>query len=113
MRGNCSFSVYFTGDVPKNRLGNEHESGKALGVVMMPVVALTYAAAYLGICVGAYEIARIEASKQYPGGARRLDNPVNKRRMGQMRVQIEAARSLLHLAAKAASRHPFPIFRPR
>ncbi|HAK62590.1 MAG TPA: hypothetical protein DCO82_05035 [Alphaproteobacteria bacterium] len=102
MRGNGSSPVYFTGDVPKeNRLGNEHEGGKALGVVMMPVVALTYAAAYLGIGSGAYEIASAEATKQYPSGARRLDNPVNKRRMGQMSAQIEAARSLLHLAAKA------------
>lgn len=102
MRGNESTPVCFTGEVPKeNRLGNEHEGGRNLGVVMMPVVALTYAAAYLGIGAGAYEIASIEAPKQYPSGARRLDNPINKRRMGQMSASLEAARSLLHLAAKA------------
>lgn len=102
MRGNCSSPVYFSGDVPaENLLGNEHEGGKYMGTVMMPVVALTYAAAYLGIASGAFEIACAEGAKQYASGARRVDNPINKRRMGQLSARVEAARSLLHLAASA------------
>ncbi|MBV1904516.1 MAG: acyl-CoA dehydrogenase, partial [Pseudomonadales bacterium] len=102
MRGNGSSPVFFNGEVPENnRLGKEHEGGKNMGIIMMPVVALTYAAAYLGIGSGAYEIACEEATKQYPSGARRIDNPINKRRMAQFGAKLEAARSLLHLAAKA------------
>ncbi|MBV1879739.1 MAG: acyl-CoA/acyl-ACP dehydrogenase [Pseudomonadales bacterium] len=102
MRGNGSTPVQFTGHVPNaNRLGDEHEGGKNMGLIMMPVVALTYAAAYLGIGAGAYEIACEEATRQYPSGARRIDNPINKRRMAELGARLEAARSLLHLAAKA------------
>lgn len=102
MRGNCSSPVYFSGAVPAdNLLGNEHEGGKYMGTVMMPVVAITYAAAYLGIASGAFELACTEGAKQYASGARRADNPINKRRIGQLSARVEAARSLLHLAARA------------
>lgn len=102
MRGNCSSPVYFSGAVPaENLLGKEHEGGKYMGTIMMPVVAVTYAAAYLGIASGAFEIGCAEGSRQYKSGARRVDNPINKRRMGQLSARVEAARSLLHLAARA------------
>ncbi len=102
MRGNCSSPVYFSGVVPaENLLGQEHEGGKYMGTVMMPVVAVTYAAAYLGIASGAFEIGCVEGSRQYASGARRVDNPINKRRMGELSARVEAARSLLHLAARA------------
>lgn len=102
MRGNGSSPMLFTGKVPAgNCVGKEHEAGRNLGTIMMPVVALTYAAAYLGIGSGAYEIAREEVVKQYPSGAKRLDNPINGRRMAAYSARLEGARSLLHLAAKA------------
>ncbi|MSP43968.1 MAG: acyl-CoA dehydrogenase [Alphaproteobacteria bacterium] len=102
MRGNGSSPMIFNGVVPHaNIIGKEHEAGRNLGTIMMPVVALTYAAAYLGIASGAYEIGCQEVAKQYPSGARRLDNPINARRMAGFSARIEGARSLLHLAAKA------------
>ena len=102
MRGNGSSPMIFNGEVPHaNIIGKEHEAGRNLGTIMMPVVALTYAAAYLGIASGAYEIGREEVAKQYPSGARRLDSPINARRMAEFSARIEGARSMLHLAAKA------------
>src|SRR5690606_13701484 len=102
MRGNNSMPMRFDGLVPEaNRIGDEHAAAKYLGAVMMPVVALTYGAAYLGVAAGAWELACVEAAKRYPSGARRLDSPINQRRMAEMSARIEAARALLHAAASA------------
>ena len=102
MRGNNSMPIRFNGVVPEgNRLGEEGAALKYLGAVMMPVVALTYGAAYLGVASGAYELAMEEAKKVYPSGASRLDNPINQRRMAELSAKIEAARALLHVAAAA------------
>ncbi len=102
MRGNNSTPIVFNGVVPEeNRLGEEGAALKYLGAVMMPVVALTYGAAYLGVASGAYELAMAEASKVYPSGAKRLDSPINQRRMAELSAKIEAARALLHVAAAA------------
>ena len=85
MRGNNSMPIRFNGVVPEgNRLGEEGAALKYLGAVMMPVVALTYGAAYLGVASGAYELAIEEAKKVYPSGASRLDNPINQRRMAEL-----------------------------
>ncbi len=102
MRGNNSMPIRFKGVVPEeNRLGEEGKALKYLGAVMMPVVALTYGAAYLGVASGAYELAMEEASKVHPSGAKRLDSPINQRRMAELSAKIEAARALLHVAAAA------------
>ena len=102
MRGNNSMPMRFDGTVPEaNRIGDEHAAAKYLGAVMMPVVALTYGAAYLGVAAGAYELACVEGAKRYPSGARRIDSPINQRRMAEMSARIEAARALLHAAASA------------
>lgn len=102
MRGNNSMPIRFNGVVPEqNRVGEEGAALKYLGAVMMPVVALTYGAAYLGVASGAYELAMVEAAKVHPSGARRLDSPINQRRMAELSAKIEAARALLHVAAAA------------
>ncbi|MBV1930715.1 MAG: acyl-CoA/acyl-ACP dehydrogenase [Porticoccaceae bacterium] len=102
MRGNNSMPICFNGVVPgQNRLGEEGAALKYLGAVMMPVVALTYGAAYLGVASGAYELAMEEASKVHPSGAKRLDSAINQRRMAELSAKIEAARALLHVAATA------------
>lgn len=102
MRGNNSMPIRFNGIVPEqNRLGEEGAALKYLGAVMMPVVALTYGAAYLGVASGAYELAMKEGSKVHPSGAKRLDSPINQRRMAELSAKIEAARALLHVAAAA------------
>lgn len=102
MRGNNSSPVRFNGFVPKeNLLGSEHTLQRDTGSFNRPVVALTYAAAYLGIASGAYEIALEEMAKRFPSGSRRLDRPVNQRRIAEMGTQIEAARALLHAASSA------------
>ena len=102
MRGNCSSPVLFSGFVPQeNRLGPEHTVQNLTTSFARPVVALTYAAAYLGIASGAYELACQEITRRFPSGARRLDNAINQRRMAEMGTQIEAARALLHAAASA------------
>jgi alkylation response protein AidB-like acyl-CoA dehydrogenase len=102
MRGNNSSPMRFTGFVPEeNRLGSEHTVQQETGAFNRPVVALTYAAAYLGIASGAYELGLEEVSRRFPSGSRRLDRPVNQRRMAEMGTQIEAARALLHAASSA------------
>ena len=102
MRGNNSSPMRFTGFVPEeNRLGSEHTVQQETGDFNRPVVALTYAAAYLGIASGAYELGLEEVSRRFPSGSRRLDRPVNQRRMAEMGTQIEAARALLHAASSA------------
>ena len=102
MRGNNSSPMRFTGFVPEeNRLGSEHTVQQETGAFNRPVVALTYAAAYLGIASGAYELGLEEVSRRFPSGSRRLDRPVNQRRMAEMGTQIEAARALLRAASSA------------
>jgi isovaleryl-CoA dehydrogenase len=112
MRGNGSSPMRFSGVVGEEyRIGAEHEAMKLFGGPMLPVLALTYAAAYLGIGSGAYELACQEVARRYPSGARRLDSPINQRRMAEMSAQIEAARALLHAAASAfdQGRAPSPL----
>ena len=102
MRGNSSTPMIFNGVVPEeNLVGIElkEESVPVFTKYMTPCLILTYGAAYLGIASGAFEIACAEGDKRYPSGARRLDNPINLRRMSEMSAQIEAARALLHAAA--------------
>ncbi len=99
MRGNNSSPMRFNGFVPEeNRLGAEHTLQRDTGGFNRPVVTLTYAAAYPGIASGAFELACQEISHRFPSGSRRLDRPVNQRRIAEMGTQIEAARALLHAA---------------
>ena len=102
MRGNGSAPMRFSGVVGEaSRIGAEHEGLRLFGGPMLPVLALTYAAAYLGIGSGAYALACHEVVRRYPSGARRLDSPINQRRMAELSAQLEAARALLHAAASA------------
>lgn len=113
MRGNSSSPMVFTGVVPaEHRLGIGREDEPVIPKYMMPLLILTYGAAYLGIASGAYELACQEATTRFPSGARRLDAPINQRRFAEMSAQIEAARALLHSAAAMAdsgrARSPVP-----
>ena len=102
MRGNSSSPVRFSGFVPEeNRLGPEHTVQSIVDKIARPVIGLTYAAAYLGIASGAFEIAMVEMPRQYRSGARRLDNAINQRRMAEMGTQIEAARTLMLAVASS------------
>jgi len=103
MRGNSSMPMIFNGVVPaEHRLGIGRENEPVIPKYMMPLLILTYGAAYLGIASGAYELGCQEVVKRYPSGARRLDATINKRRFAEMIAQIEAARALLHVAAARA-----------
>ena len=105
MRGNRSVPMIFNGVVPEENLVGFELEDKSVPVMtkyMAPCQILTYGAAYLGIASGAFEIACAEGSKRFPSGARRLDNPINQRRMAEMSAQVEAARALLHSAAAMA-----------
>jgi alkylation response protein AidB-like acyl-CoA dehydrogenase len=102
MRGNNSSPMRFSGFVPaENRLGPEHTVQNITNSFNRPVIALTYAAAYLGIGAGAYDLACTEITRRFPSGARRLDSAVNQRRMAELSAQLEAARALLHATAAA------------
>jgi alkylation response protein AidB-like acyl-CoA dehydrogenase len=79
---------------------------------LMPLLILTYGAAYLGIASGAYDLACQEGDKRFPSGARRLDSPINQRRIAEMSAQIEAARTLLHTAASIADAGRAPSLLP-
>ncbi|MFQ6027913.1 MAG: acyl-CoA dehydrogenase family protein [Dehalococcoidia bacterium] len=102
MKGNNSSPMLFSGFVPEeNRLGSEHQVQAETNSWNRPVVALTYAAAYLGIASGAFEQACEHIARRFPSGSRRLDNPIHQRRMAELGAQIEAARALLHAASSA------------
>jgi alkylation response protein AidB-like acyl-CoA dehydrogenase len=66
-----------------------------------PVLGLTYAAAYMGIASGAFEFAIRVGNRKFADGSRRLDNPINQRRIAELSTRIEAAQTLLHAAAAA------------
>jgi alkylation response protein AidB-like acyl-CoA dehydrogenase len=103
MHGNSSSPMRFNGTVPEeNLLGQGLPTATLWGTYLTPALVLTYAAAYLGIASGAFELACTEAARVYPSGARRIDSPINQRRMAELSAQIEAARALLHAAASAA-----------
>ena len=113
MRGNSSCPMIFTGVVPEgHRIGIGREDEPIFPKYLMPLLILTYAAAYLGIASGAYELARTEGMKTYASGARRLDAAINQRRFAEMSAQIEAARTLLHTAAAMADSGRAPSIVP-
>jgi alkylation response protein AidB-like acyl-CoA dehydrogenase len=102
LRGNDSSPVRFSGFVPEeNRIGPEHTLMREVNAIFQPVLGLTYAAAYLGIASGAFDIAINEGSRKFADGSRRLDNPINQRRIAELSTRIEAAQTLLHAAASA------------
>ena len=103
MRGNGSAPMRFNGTVPEgNLLGPDVDTATLWDKYLTPVLVLTYGAAYLGIASGAFELACAEGGKRHPSGARRVDSPINQRRMAELSAQIEAARALLHAVACAA-----------
>jgi alkylation response protein AidB-like acyl-CoA dehydrogenase len=92
LRGNRSSPMIFNGVVPEdNRLGIGHDDEPIMPKYLMPLLILTYGAAYRGIASGAYDLACQEGDKCFPRGARRLDSPINQRRIAEMSAQIEAA----------------------
>lgn len=100
LRGNGSSPVRFSGFVPEdNRIGNEHTAMRDVSQIFPPVMGLTYAAAYLGIGSGAYALACQEGNRRFASGSRRLDTPVNQRRMAELATRIEAAQTMLHAVA--------------
>jgi isovaleryl-CoA dehydrogenase len=113
LRGNSSSPMIFNGVVPEgNRLGIGHEDEPIMPKYLMPLLILTYGAAYLGIASGAFDLACHEGDKRFPSGARRLDSPMNQRRIAEMSAQIEAARALLHTAAAIADAGRAPSLLP-
>ena len=118
MRGNSSTPMRFSGTVPEgNLLGADQPTGVLWGTYLLPALVLTYGAAYLGIASGAYELGCSEAAKRYPSGDRRIDSPVQQRRMAELSAQIEAARALLLSAASAADQgrvtNPLPFMQAK
>jgi isovaleryl-CoA dehydrogenase len=100
LRGNKSSPMRFSGFVPEgHRIGNEHLAMRDASQLFPPVMGLTYAAAYLGVGSGAYEMACQEGNRRFPSGSRRLDAPINQRRMAELSTQIEAAQTMLHAVA--------------
>lgn len=118
LRGNASSPMRFSGTVPEaNRLGIGHEGEPYMLRHLMPLVVLTYGAAYLGIAAGAFELARSEGARRHDSGASRLDSPINQRRLAEASVRIEAARALLHGAALMADQGrltlPLPLIQAK
>ncbi|MDH3604332.1 MAG: acyl-CoA/acyl-ACP dehydrogenase, partial [Candidatus Tectomicrobia bacterium] len=102
LRGNGSSPVRFSGFVPEaHRIGQAHTAMRDVSQLFPPVMGLTYAAAYLGVGSGAYEIACQEGNRRFASGSRRLDAPINQRRMAELATRIEAAQTMLHAVASA------------
>ncbi len=100
LRGNGSSPMRFNGIVPEaNRIGNEHTAMRDASQLFPPVMGLTYAAAYLGIGSGAYALACQQGNRRFASGSRRLDTPINQRRMAELATRIEAAQTMLHAVA--------------
>ena len=118
LRGNASSPMRFSGFVPEeNRIGPEHTAMAEVGGMFQPVLGLTYAAAYLGTASGAFEVARREGNRRFASGSRRLDSPINQRRMAELSTRIESAQTLLHAAAAAFDEgrltSPLPILQAK
>jgi len=102
LRGNESSPVRFNGFVPEsNRVGPEHSAMREVTALFQPVLGLTYAAAYLGVGSGAFELALREGNRKFANGSRRLDSAVNQRRIADLATQLEGAQTLLHAVAHA------------
>lgn len=113
LRGNESCPVRFRGFVAEqDRIGAEHTAMADAAPLFPPVLGLTYAAAYLGIGSGAFELAVHEGDREFATGSRRLDSPVNQRRIAQLATRIEAAQTLLHAAAAAFDAGRLPSILP-
>jgi alkylation response protein AidB-like acyl-CoA dehydrogenase len=113
LRGNDSSPVLFNGTVPTaNRIGAEHTAMADNTSLFQPVLGLTYAAAYLGIGSGAFELALEEGARVYADGSRRLDAPVNQRRIAELATRIEAAQTMLHAVAASFDRGELKTLRP-
>ena len=113
LRGNESSPMAFTGFVPETSLiGAEHAGMREATGFFQPVLALTYAAAYLGIGSGAFELALDEGFREHADGSQRLGSPVNQRRISEMAAQIEAAQTLLHSVAAAFDGNRLPSLLP-
>jgi alkylation response protein AidB-like acyl-CoA dehydrogenase len=113
LRGNESCPMRFNGFVPEaNRIGPEHKAMSEATGLFQPVLGLTYAAAYLGIGSGAYELAVTEGNREFATGSRRLESPVNQRRLAELATRIEAAQTLLHAAAAAFDGGRLPSLLP-
>ena len=107
MRGNGSAPMRFNGRVPeKNILGADISTKALWDKYFSPLQILTYGAAYIGVASGAFELACTEGGKRHPSGYRRIDSPMNFRRMSEMSAQIESARAMLHSVASVADRDP-------
>ena len=107
--------MIFNGVVPEaNLVGIRLEDHRVpvMTKYMAPCQILTYGAAYLGIASGAFALACTEGVRRFPSGGRRLDNPINQRRMAEISAQIEAARALLHAAAAMADAGRAPSVLP-
>jgi alkylation response protein AidB-like acyl-CoA dehydrogenase len=113
LRGNESSPMLFNGFVAEgNRIGPEHTAVAEVTNIFQPVLGLTYAAAYLGIGSGAYELALDEGNREFAGGSRRLESPANQRRLAEVATRIEAAQTLLHAAAAAFDNQRLPSLLP-
>ena len=113
LRGNDSSPILFNGVVPKsNRIGNEHTAMADNTMLFQPVLGLTYAAAYLGIGSGAFEIALEEGARVFADGSRRVDSAVNQRRIAELATRIEAAQTMLHAVAASFDRGELKSLRP-
>jgi alkylation response protein AidB-like acyl-CoA dehydrogenase len=113
LRGNASSPMRFSGFVPEgNRIGAEHTAMADVGGLFRPVLGVTYAAASLGIGMGAFELACREGDRRFASGARRLDNPINQRRMADLSARIEAAQTMLHAVAASFDRGELRSFLP-
>jgi butyryl-CoA dehydrogenase len=99
--------------VPKaNRIGSEHTAMAENAMLFQPVLGLTYAAAYLGIGSGAFEIALEESTRKFADGSRRADSAVNQRRLADLSTRIESAQTLLHAVAASFDRGELKSMRP-
>jgi alkylation response protein AidB-like acyl-CoA dehydrogenase len=105
--------VLFNGSVPQaNRIGKEHTAMADNTMLFQPVLGLTYAAAYLGIGSGAYELALEEGVRKFADGSRRVDSAVNQRRLAELSTRIESAQTLLHAVAASFDRGELKTLRP-
>ena len=111
MRGNGSSPMTFNGFLPDSRLLNPD----AKPVDFFPVVLGTYAATYLGIAAGCFDLLHAHiAGAELADGRRMGDVEMIRARMARCKVEIERSRALLYSACAAfdEERHggPQPFF---
>ena len=109
MRGNDSSPMTFSGTIPEaNRLGGEGQLANEVFPVFLPFVCTSYAAVFLGVAQGAFDVVsqHVKARRFEGAGTSLAEIETIQRYMAEMKLSLDRTRALLyHVATLADQDH--------